>query len=215
MKKGNEKDLNKKVEGNSNYFLMGSTNETTRILCFGDSLTEGLCNQRSWEMKPYTTIFKELLGDRFIVCNAGVSGIRTSTMLEQIESELLSPYEYVLILGGTNDLSSSKVDTITSNLIGIHQKALNKGIKTFALSIPQMVFGNTLYKEEKRIAINENLKKFANETENCYYIDWATEIPNNYGTPGAQYWADNIHLNELGYTKMGKTIFELCKDKIV
>lgn len=191
-----------------------SKQKEENILCFGDSLTEGLCDKVNWKMQPYTTKFQELVGDRFVVENYGVSGAETVTMIDTIDFHLQNKnYSFIFILGGTNDLATLTMEKITSNLLQIHKKALNAGATTFALSIPEMKYGGTLFEEEKRNAVNENLKNFAQETPNCYFLSWDTEIRNN--NANYKFWSDNIHLSEDGYSKMGQVIFDLCKSIIM
>jgi len=193
------------------------SSEKLNVLCFGDSLTEGLYSKWGRAMWPYTNEFSKLLGEKFAVYNGGVSGATTKQMLSQLEDWLNSKtnFKYVLILGGTNDLSTKPADKIAETLIQLITAALHHGATTFTLSVPEMRFGGSLFEEEKRTAINASLKEFADKTENCYYVDWAPRIPNNYHEYEHPMWSDNIHLSKEGYNEMGKVIYELCKDKIV
>ena len=186
------------------------------ILAFGDSLTEGLCNKYSWEMKPYTNRLQTLLGEEFEVHNAGVSGEETSSMLTRLPKLLKNnQYKFVFILGGTNDMSTLKAETISQNLIKLHRYALTAGCISFALSIPEMKFGSSLFKNEKRITINRALEDFAEQNENCFFVPWADAIPNNYARGDSHpMWSDNIHLSQEGYEKMGTVIFDLCHQKL-
>ena len=85
-----------------------------RILCFGDSLTEGYTFQASGQFHPYSTKLQQLLEahchDSVEVRMAGVSGeIVVPSMTQRLDrllKEASQPYDWVIILGGTNDLGT-------------------------------------------------------------------------------------------------------------
>lgn len=80
-----------------------------RVLCFGDSLTEGYV-ARGTIMHPYACRLRALLGSRCSVEEAGRSGELTHSMTRRLplilEAALAEgrPYALVVILGGTNDI---------------------------------------------------------------------------------------------------------------
>ena len=85
-----------------------------RVLCFGDSLTESYMSQESGELRhPYSISLPRLLQYHFqaatvVVDTAAVRGecvVPSMTRrLHCLLSEASEPYDWVLILGGTNDL---------------------------------------------------------------------------------------------------------------
>ena len=82
-----------------------------KVLCFGDSLTEGWIEGGA-KFHPFTTILSQLLNHRtkcYEVINAGLSGEtvcegmvqRLPQLLEQHEE---NPFDIVVLQGGTNDI---------------------------------------------------------------------------------------------------------------
>jgi len=80
-----------------------------RVLCFGDSLTEGYVARGSI-MHPYACRLRQLLGSRCSVEETGRSGELTDAMTRRLPLILQAalaegrPYALVVILGGTNDI---------------------------------------------------------------------------------------------------------------
>ena len=88
--------------------------ETLRILCFGDSLTAGYTHF-GVEHYPYsdyleTMLLKLLPSTKITIDNAGLSAdrVKAGLFLRRIEGKCAkaaaNPYDWVIILGGTNDL---------------------------------------------------------------------------------------------------------------
>ena len=86
-----------------------------RILCFGDSLTEGYV-ARGTIMHPYGRSLLSSLGSlagapyACVVEESGLSGELSSAMVARLAAVLAHakdqarPYDWVILLGGTNDL---------------------------------------------------------------------------------------------------------------
>lgn len=189
-----------------------------RILCFGDSLTEGLVGGGfSNGFKPYTIRLGELLGDSYEIANYGDSGEGTKSMVSRLPEVLNGSvnFEYAFILGGTNDLCNRPVSFIVNNLQSLHDCCASRGVKSFALAIPEMKYAGDLFENEKRISVNKALEEYANAQKNMTYIDWASALPNTWirGEDETGNWSDNIHLSAKGYTKMAELIYEQCKNK--
>ena len=193
---------------------MGSNiTQMKRVLCLGDSLTEGLVTSNKYEFYPYTNCLQEMLGNEYEVVNKGYSGDRTDQIMNSL-IELIKctgfDYQFAIILGGTNDLCQTDGEEIIKNLQFIAERCIQKGAITFLLSIPEMQFDGTLFEEEKRQSVNSSLENFANNTKNCYYIDFGAKIINDPKSSkyNKDYWSDNIHFSELGYKLMGEIIYE-------
>ena len=88
--------------------------ETLRILCFGDSLTAGY-TRYGLEHFPYSdylenTLRKFLPSTKIIIDTDGLSGdcVNGGRFLRRMEGKCAkagaNPYDWVIILGGTNDL---------------------------------------------------------------------------------------------------------------
>ena len=118
-----------------------------RILCFGDSLTEGYTFQESGEFHPYSTALRKLLNehcqDTVVVDTAGVSGemvVPSMThRLDKLLKEASAPYDWLIILGGTNDVGMGvKGEDLLPHLLGLHNRAKETGARTLALALPQL-----------------------------------------------------------------------------
>ncbi len=90
---------------------LGSAGET--IICFGDSLTEGVGAEPGEE---YPTILSRLLGMR--VVNAGHRGDTTARALERIDSSVVNknPRLVILLLGGNDFLRQVPTGETRQNL---------------------------------------------------------------------------------------------------
>ena len=121
---------------------------TSRILCFGDSLTEGYTFQESGEFHPYSTELHKLLAEHcqgtVVVHTAGVSGETVvpsmSGRLDKLLKQEGQPYDWVIILGGTNDLGTGRTaEGLLPHLLALHDRAKEAGSRTLALAIPQFI----------------------------------------------------------------------------
>ncbi len=88
--------------------------ETLRILCFGDSLTAGY-TRYGLEHYPYSDFLKKTLrkffpSTKITIDNSGLSGdrVKAGRFLRRMEGKCAkaaaNPYNWVIVLGGTNDL---------------------------------------------------------------------------------------------------------------
>mmetsp|Transcript_10879 Transcript_10879/g.17814 ORF Transcript_10879/g.17814 Transcript_10879/m.17814 type:complete len:351 (-) Transcript_10879:27-1079(-) len=87
-----------------------------RILAFGDSLTEGMYGYPRTNYHPYTIQLKKLFQQcrpdlNVEIDNAGVSGevikFQLYNRLAEVLSNSKNKYEWVIILGGTNDIGKA------------------------------------------------------------------------------------------------------------
>ena len=120
-----------------------------RILCFGDSLTEGYTFQDSGEFHPYSIRLRQLLQEshcgqvlgELVVDTEGVSGeMVVPSMTSRLDGLLRERrrYDWVLILGGTNDLGSGlPPEQLLPHLLQLHARARESGARTLALAVPQ------------------------------------------------------------------------------
>ena len=204
---------------------------TLRILAFGDSLTDGyILEKRS---HPYSIQLKSKLQElesvkdvNFEIEVEGVPGEEVDEMVERLEFYLQDCdyyFDFILILGGTNNLDDSEGEFIYQSLEKLHKIALshNNITKTVAISIPELYFRNGLWENEKRIKVNNQLKKLSEENERILFFDLSSLIPNcsNPKTRDqfcfAHYWSDNIHFSEEGYDRFGLLLFQFLSPFIV
>ena len=200
-----------------------------RVLCFGDSLTEGYTLQESGEFHPYSTAFRKLLEEHckvpVVVDTAGVSGesvIPSMTLrLDDLLNEASEPYDWVIILGGTNDLGrGTKSGDLLPHLLGLHDRAKKSGAKTLALALPQYLYelspGNESYRAEKA-NINDGLKEYSDKSAgSTVYVDLWNGLPfcKLPTEEKALYWVDGLHMTPRGYDKMAGVIFDCLQQHI-
>lgn len=180
------------------------------ILCFGDSLTAGYYNEGK-NFYPYSKKLSKLLDDKYHIDYIGLSGWTTEEMinnkdnincedcLEKIWFGLSiqlrqKKYKYCIILAGTNDLEENNSIDIITNILSIHQIAINEGCKTIALTIPPMRIESVIPEiKEKRQNINDSLKSYS-EIETI-------DISNN------NLWdSDGLHFSPEGYDEIANKI---------
>lgn len=98
------------------------------VYCVGDSITD----------TTETVWLNTLLGASWIVRDLGVPGNRASQMLARFTAEVINPAdaEYVVILGGINDVSAGEsAAAIQGSLQSMYTAAHNAGMKVVALTI--------------------------------------------------------------------------------
>jgi lysophospholipase L1-like esterase len=189
-----------------------------KILAFGDSLTAGYY-RGGGSFNPYANRLGALLGSEWQVVEVGWSGETTTEMVRRLPTVLQAfklenvTFDYILILGGTNDLFGNDAATITSNLVRLHKTGRDYGAKTLAISIPEHGMErkkNFTMIGEKRLQINEALRKLAAETESTAFFDLAVEIP-RFGLSDEEvktFWDDGLHFTAKGYDRFGELVFE-------
>lgn len=198
----------------------------SRILCLGDSLTEGYTFQESGEFHPYSTTLQRLLNEHcqgtVVVHTAGVSGevvVPSMTQrLDKLLNEASQPYDWVIILGGTNDLGMGlKGNDLLPHILALHNRAKETGSRTLALAIPQYINelkpGNEGYRSEKA-KVNIGLKTYCEQSESTsVFVDLWNDLP--FGSlPDEErvlYWVDGLHMTPRGYDKMAQVIFDYMK----
>lgn len=200
-----------------------------RILCFGDSLTEGYTFQESGEFHPYSTALSKLLDEHcrqeaVVVDTAGVSGemvIPSMThRLDQLLREASAPYDWVIILGGTNDIGTGvKGEDLLPHLLGLHNRSKETGAKTLALALPQYINelqpGNEDYRSRKA-KVNDGLKVYCEQTDTSFFVDLWNGLP-FCDLPAEErvlYWVDGLHMTPHGYDKMAAVIFDCLKQHL-
>ena len=187
-----------KVKANDNFVFLG------------DSITEG-----------YPT--KELFDDLPII-NSGVSGYTTDDILKNLD-EMVTIYNptKVFILIGTNDIAHEKNEKeITDNIKKIVQNILRKRPNTRIYIESIYPINNTEddkidhnvvgIKENKMIKrINNQLKKYCKEKKYTY-INIYDELSDKTENINLKYTKEGLHLNDLGYLKVTKVLYQYLKD---
>ncbi|KAH6980681.1 SGNH hydrolase-type esterase domain-containing protein [Ilyonectria sp. MPI-CAGE-AT-0026] len=183
------------------------------ILCFGDSLTQGFHNYGLGE-SPYSgTLEKKLKGafpDRTIVIRtSGVPGDLASSSSFQrrfIQEASSDSYEWVIILGGTNDLGRLlSVDKVFHALESHWNTAIGNGSKVLALTVPECK-AKPEWLVVNRNELNQQI--MSHSRPNFYAFDLASHVPYHSLTAAQRtlYWDDGLHLTADGYEWMGEHI---------
>ena len=207
------------------------------ILCFGDSITAGavVTRNKSRRMHPYSLRLQlrldELLGkvirpkQSTKIRNAGVLGEVAQKEMErrlpQILTEAKRNFDWVIILGGTNDIKrrlwmdySEPVHSkmIFKALRGLHLICHKHGSKSMAVTIPARqceVRAECNEVKEMRERINTWLREFAEKSgDRVVLVDLAREME---FPKFRQYWSDELHFTDEGYDKMGDVIFSVLE----
>jgi lysophospholipase L1-like esterase len=194
---------------------------TTKIVALGDSLTLGETGfTPSIDDEPVAS-YPQCLGAfaeeylrarqmdvRLEVLNKGVNGDLTSGMLERFPRDVVDEKaDYVIILGGTNDIGwGLDLPIIIHNLTSIYDAARKKRIGAIACSVPSILGFDALIPprlELNRAIINEAKKRKMPLLD----LFWAT-ADQRTNRLLEDYSADGLHLNSTGYERIAKYIFD-------
>ena len=215
--------------------MANSAPRVVRILAFGDSLTEGHTLQLT-HFHPYTHRLQELLRGynksiSFQLDNFGITGEFVQGQMSARLPKILKdngPYDLVIILGGSNDLSEftlGQEKELFEEIRNLHLTSHRHGAKTMLLTIPESDYifedmgkDNTSYIKEQgekgRILVNAMLRSFANETsDDVILCDLAKEHPHSTLSKEdkSKYWDDGLHYTPEGYNRMGEIVFDKLK----
>lgn len=175
-----------------------------KIVCIGDSLTAGYgvqINDR-WSHMLSNNLTIE-------VVNSGISGDTTSGMLARFyEMAIKHKPDYVIILGGTNDLALDLPNNIIiSNILAMTRHAKHHNIIPI-IGIPPPFFNQENFTDEnlfidssslsKRIhSFQKLLKQFAlNDAQN--FIDFSLHMNSEV------FLEDGLHPNKKGHVLMSE-----------
>lgn len=199
------------------------------ILCFGDSITKG--NTGKGFNHPYSLALAKHLNNKhhkkdyqgkFVVHTSGINGERAHVSMESRLPTLLKTrkYDWVIILGGTNDLRMFESDNpetkynekhygpILKALKKLHRTVHKYGGKTVLVTIPgrrceKMDYCKHL--KAVRFKLNERLRRFAAKFKNKVVLadlDRSMTI-NKF----EKFWSDEVHFTPDGYDKIGHFIY--------
>ncbi|KAG4427229.1 hypothetical protein IFR05_017288 [Cadophora sp. M221] len=190
------------------------------ILCFGDSLTEGY-SMYGMHWSPYSETTKEVLEERLSqewsvdVDTDGVSAqLVTAGFKRRMEKLYTSPktpprpYDWVVFLGGTNDVGTGVPSTkIFNEIKAITAFPLETGAKVLMLTVPECGVKSEKL-DERRNALNTLIKEDARE--GVYTLDLNTLVP-YHSMPEAErdeIWDDGLHFTPTGYARVGVLVAE-------
>ena len=198
-----------------------------RILAIGDSLTAGYYNH-GLSHHPYSLRLLQLISSLDIavtIDQKGISGERVvPSMVRRLESLLTeqnSSYDWVMVLGGTNDLATSRPA----------EQIFNEGLKLMydmvlrrdsdVQLVVMTVIENGLYSpthrhDRQRQEVNELIRNYANNPR-VHLVDLAKEIRFHHVDDFQQRdatWDDGVHFKAAGYDRMADLIFQAIQPRL-
>ena len=207
---------------------MNRITKELKILAFGDSLTKGYI--QSGVYHPYTLKLNQHLKNdnlSYIVDDNGLNGEKTDTMISRLKDILnTTKYEMVIIFAGTNDLGW-KVDpvTIIENIEKIHKVALEKNLRTMAVTLPINIFEKGESYSIRRKQVNEGIINLTKMNKNMNLCNSEGRIPCNLedvifsnedeDDNKNEYWSDGLHLSSKGYDLLGDLIYNDLKQLLI
>ena len=196
-----------------------------RILCVGDSITEGYYKGGN-AFHPYTKKLTELLNAEknnvtYNIYNEGISGECVYPEMLNRMPQLLQKYkplDLVIIIGGTNDLMHKNCTEghLFEKIKEMHEMAHQAGIKTVAVTIPDSNAAQLPGRNEKEDtweSVNDKLREYAQGKDNVIFCDLAEELPYRTLTDDERkkYWDDLLHYTPLGYDRMAEVIYDVIQ----
>jgi lysophospholipase L1-like esterase len=183
--------------------------KNTKIACFGDSITYG-----AWSAIEYPRLLCEMLryskniGD-ITYDNYAVSGQQSSQQLAIMQTIDLTPYKYITIMVGTNDLQGgTSVATFISNVTQMVNLCLAAGsipiIGLFPIFTTKSIIGtgkDTTNYEKSPIYISE-LEKYC-IANNIKIANVRFSFSDNL-----QWYFDGIHPNERGHISIARAFYK-------
>ena len=199
---------------------MMSHSASISIVCFGDSLTAGYQSPTydvpTVQETAYGSFLQARLGTQATVITSGVCGELTGDMVLRFRRDVLahSP-DYVVILGGTNDLGwHVALAEILNHLVRMYELALGAGIQPVALTVPSIRMEGDPAAEQwlqELVTQRQHLNRLITEycVKNriaCCDLFAATADPRTL-LLASPYSNDGLHLTTEGYRTMADLLY--------
>lgn len=202
-------------------------NQSTLVICFGDSLTAGFQSPTrdnpSGRETPYGEFLQSSLGEMAQIRISGVCGELTGEMVARFRRDVLD-YQpgYVAILGGTNDLGwNASPQEIMRNLVKMYEQTRALGGVPIPVTVPSIRVEDSAGSVEgqawvadhlnRRIRLNQLIREYT--TANgmvCADLFTATADPSDKQL-AAIYSNDGIHLTTAGYRLFAEQVAQVLK----
>jgi len=224
--------INKIEDINVNIDISNIKEDKIKIICFGDSTTQGYYDHSitpSSKLHPYTIKLNYLFKENnlpYIALTYGHAGKLTYEQPSLFESDIKKEkFNIAIIWSGSIDVISGSLsaEDIADNIIKVHNYALKNGMITLALSIVQCeLFSINKEKNDMREKINKILYDYSNKVnkdknnnkDKVIFVDmdrfykWSTESYKDRDLISD----GGIHYTKFGYDKLGEFIFNnICK----
>eukprot|EP00727_Mastigamoeba_balamuthi_P009025 m51a1_g4745 hypothetical protein (198) ;mRNA; f:388006-388653 len=175
-----------------------------RVVCVGDSLTEGWITYR--EFHPYPARLGELAGPGVAVVNAGRRGetaaqvlARVSALWAQDASAAPAGADVAVVLVGANDLVQGEPEAGTrAALEGLVALCSSRGARAFVLTVPGQAREAT---SPAAAEARGRLNAWVRERYGAQALDWAAACPHgSKDAEGRRLWyKDGLHMTARGY----------------
>ncbi|MGZ4904751.1 MAG: GDSL-type esterase/lipase family protein [Halobacteriota archaeon] len=169
-----------------------------RIVCVGDSITEGFANPNNW---PYQ--LKARLGEDWEVIDQGFGGAKTADMRDRIDASLELDPHFVIIMGGINDLAKREsLETIEGNIGAMCTRVESHGAVPVLCTVTPS--GDYLTQKDD---LNAWITDYAH-SKGYDLIDFYAVLndKSNPGHPDHALVFDGTHPNLTGYTAMANAV---------
>ncbi len=169
-----------------------------RIVCVGDSITEGFADPNNW---PFH--LKARLGGDWEVIDQGVGGATTADMLGRIDAALELHPQFVILTGGINDLARGEpLETIKGNVETMCTRVDSEG----AVPVLCTITPTGDYPAQKD-ELNAYITAYAHS--NGYPLIDFYAVLNDQSNPGhadSSLVFDGTHPNAAGYEAMANAV---------
>ncbi|MBD0316011.1 MAG: hypothetical protein ICV75_04890 [Nitrospiraceae bacterium] len=203
------------------------------VMCFGDSLTAGFqsptISHPQGRSTPYGARLQELMGATARVRVNGLCGDVTGEMVLRFQQDVLDHHpDYVIILGGTNDLGwNAAPREIMRNLLQLYERTRAAGGVPIPVSVPSIRVEPGASTAEAdawlaaHVARRKELNRLIQEYATGKDLPWidlfsATAEPETFQLADV-YSNDGIHLTDEGYQVFAELVAEvllpLCRSK--
>lgn len=200
-----------------------SSSGSSVIVCFGDSLTAGFQSPTplhpGGEETPYGAFLQEWLGPAVQVYISGICGELTGEMAMRFRRDVLARHpQYVIILGGTNDLGwNGQPPEIMRNLVKMYENAMAEHITPVLVTVPSVRIetagspdGMAWVEDHlrRRDQLNGLIRQYgARKGVPCVDLFAATaDAQSRQLAP--QYSNDGLHLTTMGYRRLAELLFD-------
>ncbi|KUJ23922.1 SGNH hydrolase [Mollisia scopiformis] len=188
-----------------------------RILCFGDSLTEGY-SAMGWSMTPYSGWLETYLNatidydyDSHVETEGRSgdcvrTGFETRMRKHYPPSTTTSPYDWVVFLGGTNDMAYRHTPTqIFDSIKTILDIPLSRGAKVLIMTVPEI---ESHILDDERGELNDLINNWAREKDAVWGFDLWQQMKYHGITEEErrERWDDSLHFTPKGYEMIGEMV---------
>ncbi len=164
------------------------------IVCFGDSLTEGVGASRGHD---YPALLSHALGVQVI--NAGVAGETTADGLKRLEKDVLQkdPKLVIVLFGGNDFLQHVPREEVFKSLDEMVRRIQEAGAMVVIVGVQSGFWGDAARADYARIAKRRQAAFIPNILDGIF------------SEPSLK--SDSVHPNDAGYEKIAQRILKVIK----